>query len=78
MKTSPYHYHSTMNDFLKLQFAQLKKESSTIPNPQKETSDLKAGYVDAQCRCFTYKLTQVPEKRLLHRQALGTHHKFDC
>ncbi len=33
-----------MNDFLKLEFSQLKKESSTKPNPQKETSDLKAGY----------------------------------
>jgi hypothetical protein len=28
--------------FLKLEFAQLKKESSTKPNPQRETSDLKA------------------------------------
>jgi hypothetical protein len=40
MKASTYHYHSTMNDFLKLEFAQLKKESSTknpIPKEKLQT-----------------------------------------
>jgi len=68
-----------MNDFLKLQFAQLKKESSTIPNPQKETSDLKAGYVDAQCRWLYLQIDSSPREEIITiDKALGTHHKFDC
>jgi hypothetical protein len=54
-----------MNDFLKLQFAQLKKESSTIPNPQKETSDLKAGYVDAQCRWLYLQIDSSPREEII-------------
>jgi hypothetical protein len=85
MKASKYHYHSTMNDFLKLEFAQLKKESSTKPNPQRETSDLKAEaiWASAQWRCFTYNLIQGIYLKSQRRdyyidKHLATHHKFDC